>query len=333
MHFNVGQEQRAPVQVDPEQGGRVRLASDCIHPQENQPPGHPVLGALAHPHAMVHRGVPVLKVPEGVQDPVRDHGQGVVPLVELPLPARVGDHPLHHIVLGHQVGEHRALLAEMGLDLRQLKHRGHPVVEHDHVARQDGEHADRSVGPDRQMRQGVAPQGEGAAQGPGGEDEEAQPCPQWRYGRKHLGEGGLPRLRQEHAGAVHVAPILVPELAEHAALLVPGQEVIHPHHQGPERNHQEPGPQDRQPQAGQCESEILRVTDVGVETAERDALQSLHHEPDEGCRDHDRPRGELAQGDPVQERRSVHPPSDLDHFMEHERYGSEAAPEGHEIDL
>ena len=69
-----------------------------------------LLHAIAAPGALhsvsgskVHCGVSAFQMPKGMKDPVSDHSEGVVAFIELPLSTGVGDHPLHHVVLGHEV--------------------------------------------------------------------------------------------------------------------------------------------------------------------------------------------------------------------------------------
>jgi hypothetical protein len=76
-------------------------------------------------------------------------------------------------------------------------------------------------------------------------------------------------LRDEPAGLLHEAAVLVAEARDHPAFLVPGEDVIQRDHDGPERRGEETRPEDRKPDARHGQRQVLRVTYLPVEAARR----------------------------------------------------------------
>ena len=104
---------------------------------------HSVVGSV------VHCGVSAFQMPKGMEDPVSDHCEGVVAFIELPLFSCVCDHPLHDVVLRHEVDKDLSRRpSHVRLDLRHLQDGPHPVVENRQVVRQDRQRGDGPDGPE-----------------------------------------------------------------------------------------------------------------------------------------------------------------------------------------
>ena len=143
VHIDVGEKLRHAGRVDIKDDPRCIARPRGVDSQKDKPTG----GAARRIDrrrraslAVMHHHVTALEVPEWMEDPVGDHPQRLMMLVQPPLRAGVRDHSLHYVLLGDDIDENGSrYLLEPGPHFRKLDEGGHPVFEHDRVARQNGQ--------------------------------------------------------------------------------------------------------------------------------------------------------------------------------------------------
>ena len=107
-------------------------------------------GRCRRAYSIVMHHMASLEVPEWVEDPVYDHPQRLMMLVQPPLRTGVRDHSLHYVLLGDDIDEDRSgYPLEPVPYFRQFDQGVHPVLKHDRIARQDGQGRDPSLRPQR----------------------------------------------------------------------------------------------------------------------------------------------------------------------------------------
>ena len=125
VNVDIRHEQWVARRIDAEHSRRAPVAVPCPDVEKDHPADCcvcrlPILDPAFRD--VVHRGVCVFQMPKRMEDPVPDHGKGVVTFIELPLVSRIRNHALHDVVPGHEVDEKRpGFRLQAGMNLRQFQ--------------------------------------------------------------------------------------------------------------------------------------------------------------------------------------------------------------------